>query len=51
MLIFDMLMNFVKGYYGFGSGKVIDDKILIVRKYIKTYFFPDLICNNINLIA
>jgi hypothetical protein len=49
MLVADMIINFVKGYYGFGYGKVIDDKILIKKKYIKTYFLPDLICNTIIL--
>ena len=46
MLVADMFINFFKGYYAFGYGKVIDDQTLIALKYIKSYFAPDLICNH-----
>lgn len=45
MLAIDLLINFNKGYYAFGEGRVIDDKYLIMKRYLKSYFTIDIISN------
>ena len=45
LLTIDCFVNFHKGYYAFGYGKVVDDKRLIIKRYLRTYFIPDIICN------
>lgn len=39
----DIGMNFFKGYYAFGRGKVIDDINMIISHYLKTQFYFDVI--------
>lgn len=45
LLIFciDIGLNFNKGYYAFGRGKVIDDPWLIIKHYIRIHFFLDVL--------
>lgn len=45
ILLIDIPINFNKGYYAFGYGKVIDDKTLIMKRYVKSYFIIDMISN------
>lgn len=42
----DIALNFNKGFYAFGRGKVIDDPRLIILNYLKLTFFLDLISKN-----
>ena len=44
IFIVDVVINFHKGYYAFGRGKVIDDPELIIKHYLKIYFAMDVIC-------
>ena len=41
-LAVDIVINFHKGYYAFGRGKVIDDHDLIVKHYLKIHFPIDI---------
>lgn len=45
LLFLDMLVNFNKGYYGFGSGKIISDPAMIRKKYFRYHFWIDLTSN------
>ena len=45
LFIVDVIINFHKGYYAFGRGKVIDDHILIIKHYLKIYFAMDVVGN------
>ena len=40
-LVIDIIINFHKGYYAFGRGKVIDDHYLIIKHYLKIYVIYD----------
>lgn len=42
IIAIDVIINFHKGYYAFGRGKVIDDPALIIKHYLKIYFVMDL---------
>lgn len=44
LLFLDILVNLNKGYYAFGFGTIIDDRSLIIKKYLRGYFIMDLIC-------
>lgn len=44
MMCIDVVVNFHKGYYAFGRGKVIDDPELIIKHYLKIYFIMDITC-------
>jgi hypothetical protein len=43
LLVIDIVINFHKGYYAFGRGKVIDDHYLIIKHYLKIYFVMDVV--------
>lgn len=47
LLAIDIFINFHKGYYAFGYGKVIDDHERIIKRYLKFHFGIDLICTYI----
>lgn len=42
LLAVDIVLNFHRGYYAFGRGKVIDDPYLIIQHYLKIYFAADI---------
>jgi hypothetical protein len=42
-LVVDMIINFHKGYYLFGRGRVINEPELIIKNYLKTYFPMEII--------
>lgn len=44
LLFLDILVNLNKGYYAFGFGAIIDDRSLIIKKYLRGYFIMDSIC-------
>ena len=49
-LLLDVFLNFHKGYYAFGKGRIIDDQRKIIRNYL-IYQFPfDIISNTFFLI-
>lgn len=45
IIVVDVVINFHKGYYAFGRGKVIDDPALIIKHYLKIYFVMDTASN------
>lgn len=51
ILALDIIINFHKGYYAFGRGKVIDEPELIIKHYLKIYFAMDLVSNLFNNLA
>lgn len=44
LLTIDIFINLNKGYYAVGYGKVIFDKTLISKRYLKSYLFVDILC-------
>lgn len=42
-MMLDIILNFFKGYYSFGKGRVIDDYNKILEHYIKKQFPYDII--------
>ena len=43
VLVLDMAINFLKGYYAYGKGKVVEDPIKIAKHYLTTQFPIDFI--------
>ena len=41
LLVLDISLNFFKGYYAFGRGRVIDEHSLILRHYLTGQFIVD----------
>lgn len=42
-MIIDIVLNFFKGYYTFGKGKVVNDARKIVMHYLKSQFPLDVL--------
>jgi hypothetical protein len=42
-MLVDILINFFKGYYNFGKGKIIDKPDKIVRNYLRSQFLFDIL--------
>ena len=42
-LLLDIIVRFNMGYYAFGSGRIVDDWGLIIKKYLQYFFWIDLI--------
>lgn len=42
-ILIDILINFFKGYYNYGKGKVVDDPKKIVKNYLKNQFPFDIL--------
>lgn len=51
VLCADIVINFHKGYYAFGRGKVVDEPQLIIRHYLKANFIIDIIAIAMLVIA
>lgn len=47
IFVIDIIINFHKGYYAFGRGKVIDEPELIIKHYLKIYFAMDIVSKSL----